>query len=125
MLRSSDVRDRRVLLLDNDALTGRSTKVLVEYLLEHGKAAKVGALFIYRYTNPGNFNAPDLSKFDTCYLDIPRVIGHRLDGQAVLDSLPQLRQIRQLSEVKFLETDFPKPTETRRTIQEIRRRLVR
>ncbi|VVC03060.1 Uncharacterised protein [Candidatus Bilamarchaeum dharawalense] len=118
-----DVEGRRVLLLDNDALTGRSLQSLAKHFLAAG-AASVDALLINRYTEPDSFGRYDFSIHQDKYLDVPRVVGYRESGQAVLDSMVQLRQVREIRKVMFLDRDFKRRAEQPATMRAIQKRLV-
>lgn len=117
-----DVEGKRVLLVDNDALTGNSIRALSEHLKGAG-ASKVDVLLIYQHTEPEQLNESNAD--DLGFLDVPRVLGRRDNGKLILDSMPQLRQVRSIGSVLSLEKDFKRRVDRKPTIRAVARKLDR
>lgn len=77
-----DVRGKRVLLMENDLITGESVKAVSESLLSRG-ADKVDLLLIYGYTRPSKqFYDHIKAKFK----GKPKKFGETVSGEIVLDT---------------------------------------
>ena len=119
-----DVEGKRILLLDNDALTGRSVKAIADHLKGVG-ARQVDALFIHDVCEPEDVQPSDLKDrlFLRPFLDVPRLLGQREDGKLVIDFRSQLRQVEAVDRVMTLRKNFSRIRKPKEVMPKIGRRL--
>ncbi len=120
----TNVEGKRVLLLDNDAFTGRSIKAIADHLKRVG-ARQVDALFIHDVCEPENVQPSDLKdpEFLRPFLDVPRVLGQREDGKLIIDFRSQLKQVGTIDRVITLRRNFSRVRRPKEVMPRIARRL--
>ncbi len=115
---TADVKNKRILLLDNDALTARTVAYVAGEFMKRG-ATHVDALFVEPHCEPPGLTSANIHEM--AFLDTPRVLGVRENGTFVIDYRSQLRQVAGLRRIKSLQ-DFRVP-DNQKTYRQVGRKL--
>jgi hypothetical protein len=106
-LETKDIKDKRILLFENDLVSGNSVKAVSEEFLKRG-AKQIDLLLVYKYTRQ---KVKDYEIVRKRFIDEPIIIGMTPSDEFVIDPTPNVPT--SITATMSLEEDFQPQTRYR------------